>query len=138
MAELNGGLIAWLARHQPAIAMPSFESELIALCAPALAIVHLRRTMPHLRHPQTQPTTIRADNTGALAQSHTGTISRRARRTTLRTLKVRELALNGAISTTWAGGNGNISDLCTKNVAPAAMAFLRPKILSEASAGEVA
>ena len=138
MAELNDGLIAWFARRQPVVAMPSFESELIALCASALSIAHLRRILPHLGHSQTQPTTIRADNTGALAQSHTDTISRRARHITLRTFKVRELVLNGAISTTWASGNDNISDLCTKNVTPAVMAFLRPKILSEVSAAELA
>ena len=131
MAELNDGIVAWFARRQQVVAMSSFESELIALCASALAIVHLRRILAHLGHTQQQPTTIRADNTGALAQSHNDTISRRARHITIRALKIRELVLNGAVATTWCSGADNISDLCTKPVSPAVMQRLRPLILSE-------
>jgi len=131
MAELNDGIVAWFARRQSVVAMSSYEGELIALCASALAIVHLRRILAHLGRPQSQPTTIRADNTGALAQTRNDTISRRARHISIRTFKVRELVLNGTVSTTWCSGTDNISDLCTKNVTAAVMQRLRPLILSE-------
>jgi hypothetical protein len=127
---VNGGVVDHHSNRQATIAMSTYESELIALCAGALAVVHLRRLLEHMGNHQLQPTTIFVDNTAAVAQANNDTVTRRARHLSLRTFKVRELVLAGQIIVHWVAGGNNISDLLTKNVTKGVMDKLRPLILS--------
>jgi hypothetical protein len=128
--KLNGGVVDYFSSRQAIVAMSTYESELISLCAGSLAAVHLRRLLAHMGHTQPQPTAMFVDNTAAVAQSNSDVVSKRARHIDFRTFKLRELVLDGQVITIWVDGRDNISDLLTKNVTKPVMQTLRPRILS--------
>jgi transposase InsO family protein len=60
---LNGGAISWGSSVQKAAVLSSAEAELVAAVSCVQEIIHTRRQLRHLGHPQLRPTLLLTDNT---------------------------------------------------------------------------
>ena len=70
MAILGGGAIAWSSKKQQTIALSTMEAEYMALTEGTKQLIWLWHFIWELGIDQSQPTSLRSDNLGAIMLSH--------------------------------------------------------------------
>ena len=63
---LAGCAFAYSSKRQGCIAMSSTEAEIIAASACSVELVHFRHLLEEMGLPQTEPTVLKVDNSGAV------------------------------------------------------------------------
>ena len=79
VAILGGRAISWSSRKQKTVALLTTETEYMALTEGAKHLIWLQRFLQDLWLDQTQPTSIRSDNLGAITLSHDATYHARTK-----------------------------------------------------------
>ena len=105
---------AYASKRQNCIAMSSTEAEIIAASACALEIIHFRTLLGEMGLPQTEPTKLYVDNSGAVELARDRKSCHRSRHVDRRYFKVRELVYEGFISVEHIDTTENASDVLTK------------------------
>lgn len=129
VALMNGGAVAWSSRRQTTTAMSTMESELVSLCAGSLKTIYLRNLCADLGIPQHQGTIMKVDNKAAITVARNSSINQASRHIALRHFKVRELINAESIVTEHVVSQHNHSDIFTKNVPAAVLAYHRGFLL---------
>ena len=94
--------------------MSSTEAEIIAASACAVEVVHYRRLLAEMGHPQHDPTVLHVDNSGAVELSRDRKSCHRSRHVDRRYFKVRELYFAGELRVEHVPTADNVADIFTK------------------------
>jgi hypothetical protein len=127
---LSGAAVAYSSKRQPCIASSSTEAEIIAASAGAVEVIHVRNLLIEMGLPQTAPTKVYIDNSGAVELSRDRKSCHRSRHIDRRYFKIRELVAEGHLAVEHIDTTLNSADLLTKALAPAPYATHRARILN--------
>jgi hypothetical protein len=116
---LSGAAVAYRSMRQACIAMSSTEAEIVAASAGAMEMVHVRGLLLEMGLPQTAPTPVYVDNSGAVELSRDRKSCHRSRHIDRRYFKIRELCAEGHLSVEHIDTKKNSADLLTKPLAAA-------------------
>jgi hypothetical protein len=112
--SLNGNLIASKSKIQSCTALSSCEAETVALGQAAQELVCLRAVLGELGFPQSGPSTLHCDNTGAIAFSKDGGNHSKMKHISLREHFLRDLVKDKHITPEYIPSAENPADLFTK------------------------
>ena len=126
--NLAGGPVCWSSRKQRTTATSSTEAEYVAQCGAAKEAVYLRQFLNELGRPLTTPTTVYADNTGAIALAQNPTQSIRSRHIDFQYHYTREKLNDGTIVLEYTPTDEMIADGMTKALAPPKFARFREQL----------
>jgi len=111
---LNGGPISWRSRKQPTTATSSTEAEYLSASDSAKQAIHHRNFLNELGFPQEAPTTIRADNMGAIKLSENPCNHERTKHFDIRHHFIREKVAEGQIILRYESTSEMTADILTK------------------------
>jgi hypothetical protein len=116
VATLGGGAIAWSSKKQHTVALSTTEAEYIALTEGAKKLIWLRRFIQELGIDQTQPTSLRSDNLGAITLSHDATYHARTKHINVAYHFIREKVASHEATLTYVHTKENTADILTKGL----------------------
>jgi hypothetical protein len=116
VATLGGGVIAWSSKKQRTIALSTTEAKYMALTEGAKQLIRLHRFIQELGIDQTQPTSLRSDNLGAITLSHDATHHARTKHINVAYHFIREKVASHEASLTYVHTKGNTADILTKGL----------------------
>ena len=111
---LANGAISWKSKKQPTVALSSTEAELMALTHATKEGIWLQRLMRELDDNQERPTSIKADNQGAIMLAKNPTFHDRTKHIDIQHFFVRECIANNKVSVSYVQSEQNTSDIMTK------------------------
>ena len=114
VAMLGGGSIAWSSKKQRMVALSTTEAEYIALTEGTKQLVWLRRFLTDLGFDQSQPTSIRSDNLGAITLSHDASYHARTKHINVTYHFICERVASNEVALTYVRSKENPVDLMTK------------------------
>lgn len=128
VVKLGNGSIAWSSKKQRTVALSTTEAEYIALTEGAKQVIWLRRFLQDLNFEQSQPTSMRSDNLGAITLSHDATYHARTKHINVAYHFIREKVTSNEVALTYVRSKENPADLMTKGLEMNQHRYLRGKL----------
>jgi len=125
---LAGAPISWASRRQRTTATSSTEAEYIAQCSAVKEAVYLRQFLSELQQPISVPTSIFADNMGAIALAKNPVQHSRSRHIDFQYHYTREKVEDGTVSISYVPTTQMIADGLTKPLSGTAFERFRSQI----------
>ena len=111
---LHGGVVSWMSKLQPTVALSTAEAETIAGVEAVKQIMHLRLFLRELNQEQLSPTTVWEDNNAAIALAHGKEQSKRAKHYQMKVAFLNEQHQRGVFSYEKVGTKEQVADQFTK------------------------
>ena len=111
---LHGGVVSWMSKLQPTVALSTAEAETIAGVEAVKQIMHLRLFLRELDQEQLSPTTVWEDNNAAIALAHGKEQSKRAKHYQMKVAFLNEQHQRGVFSYEKVGTKEQLGDQFTK------------------------
>ena len=127
---LGGGVISYLSKKQPTIAMSSTEAEIMAASLGGLEAIYLRMLLSDLGQKIQGATELYVDNSGAIDLAHDYIANERTKHIERRHFKIRELVEEAAIHVKYVASYNNIADIFTKPLDKKTFLSLRAKLMN--------
>jgi len=128
---LNGCVVAWVAKRQPATALSSTEAETYAAAAATAETVWARGLLGELGYPQGGPTTLWVDNTGAAAIATDAASVGRSRHIARRANFLLDAYERGDVTARHMPGEDTCADMMTKPLDRKRFVRLRGYVMNE-------
>ena len=109
-----GGTISWRSQRQKTVALSSTEAEYIALCSVNQVIIWLRSFLNEIGYNQINPSSIFADNQGAIAIAKNTSHKSRTRHIDIKFHFIKEKVSNNEVEIKYIASESNSSDILTK------------------------
>ena len=116
MAILGGGAIAWSSKKQQTITLSTTEAEYMALTEGATQLIWLQCFIPELGIDQSQPTSLRSDNLGAITLSQAVTYHTCTKHINVAYHFICEKVASHEAALTYVPTKENIVDILTKGL----------------------
>ena len=116
IAILGGAASAWSSKKQRTIALSTTEAEYMALTEGTKQLIWLRRLIQELGIDQTQPTSLRSDNLGAITLSHDATYHARTKHINVAYHFIHEKVASREATLTYIHTKENTADILTKGL----------------------
>ena len=116
VAILGGGAIAWSSKKQRMIALSTTEAEYMALTEGAKQLIWLWRFIRELSIDQSQPTSLRSDNLGAITLSQDVTYHACTKHINVAYHFIHEKVASHEAALTYVPTKDNIADILTKGL----------------------
>jgi len=126
--QFGGGTISWSSKRQSVVAKSSTEAEYMAMSHAAGETVWLRRFIKHFECDVGKPTTLFADNLGAMALSKNPMYHSRTKHIDVQFHFIRECVENGQISLQHVSTGEIYADVLTKDLARPKFRYFRDKL----------
>lgn len=111
---LASGVISWLSKKQPTVALSSTEAEYRAACTAACEALWLRRILGDMDMAQKDATTLLCDNQSCIAIAKNPVFHARTKHIEVHYHFVRELISDGSIELLYCPTADNLADVFTK------------------------
>jgi Reverse transcriptase (RNA-dependent DNA polymerase)/Integrase core domain len=111
---LGGACVSWKSKLQTTVTTSSTEAETVALYQTASESIWLRYLLSDLGYSQSAPTTLYADNQGAIRYCHTKESHSRMKHINIDVHFTREKINDGSISVIYVPSAANVADGLTK------------------------
>ena len=128
VAMLGGRSITWSSKKQRTVALSTTETEYIALMEGTKQLVWLRRFLTDLGFNQSQPTSIRSDNLGAITLSHDVLYHARTKHINIVYHFICERVASNQVALTYVRSKENLADPMTKALDLSQHRYLRNKL----------
>jgi transposase InsO family protein len=112
--SLGSGAISWAARTQKSVAMSTCEAEYVAASEASKEIMWLRQLLEAIGFPQNEPTTLFADNNGAICLSEDPYFHARVKHIHVRHHYIREKVSEKHVKLQYVHTSNNVADIFTK------------------------
>ena len=129
--SIANGIVSWLSKKQPSIALSSTEAEVMAASVAGTEAIYLRSLLEELGFTPPAPTELRVDNKGAVFTSkYAGHNHSKMKHVARRHFFVRDLVTAGKLNVTFIPTADNVADLFTKPLATRRFIELRDKAMN--------
>ncbi|MDO9005653.1 MAG: reverse transcriptase domain-containing protein, partial [Aquabacterium sp.] len=141
---LNGNVIHWSSHKQSTVATSSTESEYMALAETAKELKWFNHWLSELlmvvpdEFELTKPSTIKVDNTAAIALTNSGASHNRTKHIDVRYHFIKEQVVNGTITMVWTPTTLQLADLLTKQLPKETFTKLVSQLMVRLSSIQVA
>ena len=108
--------MAWSSKKQRTVALSTTEAEYVALTEGAKQLVWLRRSLNDLGFIQSNPTSIRLDNLGAITLSHDATYHPHTKHINVAYHFICERVASNEATLTYVRSKENLADFMTKGL----------------------
>ncbi|MCO5568844.1 hypothetical protein L7F22_022545 [Adiantum nelumboides] len=112
--SLGSGVISWISKKQPTVALSSTEAEYKAACFASCEALWLRRLLGDMGAVQEQPTMLLCDNQSCMAIARNPMFHVRTKHIEVQYHFVRELILDGEVEMEYCPTMDNCADIFTK------------------------
>ncbi|MCO5603060.1 hypothetical protein L7F22_057204 [Adiantum nelumboides] len=112
--SLGSGVISWISKKQPTVALSSTEAEYKAVCFASCEALWLRRHLGDMGAVQEQPTMLLCDNQSCMAIARNPVFHVRTKHIEVQYHFVRELILDGEVEMEYCPTMDNCADIFTK------------------------
>lgn len=129
VAFMCGAPVLWLCRTQRMVTLSTAEAETVALTDSMTEVVWLRRLLHSLGYPQESPTSVRVDNTAAIAIANNESSSRRTKHFDVKHKFNHQCIRRGLASVSYVPTDENFADIFTKPLGAERFAALRSPLL---------
>ena len=113
---LAGAVVSWASKKQTSVALSSNESKYMVLSKAAAKAIWLRRLLQDLGFPQSQPTSIYADNQSAIALTANPKFHSRSKHIDTQYHFTRDQILNKQITLKYVPTMDMVADIFTKSL----------------------
>ena len=114
LLQLNGAAVSWCSQKQPTVAKSTCEAEYMGQSDAGSEIVWLRGLLEDLGIPPTGPTTLYADNQGAIRLANNPENHRRTKHIAVKYHYTRELVENNTLKLVYKETRDMLADCLTK------------------------
>eukprot|EP00965_Chrysotila_dentata_P211851 6186679-Pleurochrysis_carterae.AAC.3 len=111
---LSDAEIAWGMKKQQAVALSTWEAEIMAGSLAACVAIYLRGLLTELIFPPPGTTKLRMDNSGAINLGHDPVSHAKSKHIHRRELKILELVADGVVKPKYVKSEDNTADIFTK------------------------
>ncbi|KAL7277842.1 hypothetical protein ACG7TL_008787 [Trametes sanguinea] len=123
--SLGSGMISWAARKQATTADSSTEAEYIAAAEAAKECVWLRAILAAIGFPQSHPSSLSVDNSGAVQLSSDPSFHSRSKHIDIKHHLLRDYVNDGRLIVHWIPTKDNTADIFTKPLPGPQFSLLR-------------
>ncbi len=113
---IGGTAVSWASRKQETVALFSTEAEYMGQSAATQEVIWLRGLISEITNKELEPTTLFADNRGAVALAVNPTFHRRTKHIAIRYHFIREKVEDDTIKLVWLSTNDMVADGLTKGL----------------------
>jgi hypothetical protein len=113
---LGVGAVSWRSRRQKTVATSSMEAEYMALSQAAKEAIWLRHLLARIGFPQTQPTTLYADNQGSMALASNPVHHDRSKHIDIQHHYIREVVAEKKVVLQYCATQAMAADVLTKSL----------------------
>jgi hypothetical protein len=131
---MNGGPICWKSKQQSTVAVSTCEAELNAATTTAKEAMWLRKLLPELGVPMSEPVECLGDNLGALQLIKHPVLSTKSKHIRQSAFYAREVTESNEIRFTYVNTAENLADIFTKACEPKVFVKLRDEIMMNSPA----
>ena len=125
---LGGGCVAWSSRKQRTVSLSTTEAEYIALTEGAKELIWLRRFLCDITLEQSDPTSLRSDNLGAITLASDATYHARTKHINVAYHFIRERVASNEAVLTYVQSKENPADIMTKALELSQHRYLASKL----------
>jgi hypothetical protein len=126
---MNGGPICWKSKQQSTVALSTCEAELIAATSTAKEAMWLRKLLPELGVPMSEPVQCLGDNAGALQLIKHPVLSTKSKHIRQNAFYAREVSESNEVRFTYVNSAENLADIFTKACETKVFEYLRDEIM---------
>ncbi len=123
---MAGGVLTWLSKKQPVVALSTVEAEYIAVSSATQEAVWLRRLLSSVGAKVAGATVIFEDNQGAIAMSKNPVSHARTKHIDIKFHYIREAVENGSVQLKYCSTEEMLADLLTKPLTKVPFQKFRP------------